>query len=1417
MAEAVTPLPEGFVLDQPPAALPDGFVLDTPQRNSDDALRKALATFKPDEQSPTLADAIVTGAKKSVFGTIASRGEQEQQQAFNWYQRAAQNITSLAADAPFMVLGAVGGGVVGAPAGPGGVVVGAGAGSFALPEALRQVMIEGYGKGWFKDWGDFWTRLTAATLQTGKSAALGAVIGPAGAAGKAIVPAVAPAIAKTGAELAAQVTTMSTLGAAMEGHIPGWQDFLDNAILLGAAKGVMHVAGTTKIAEKLGKTYADTGMTPEQVRAEAERNPTIIQDLASDNRPVPEALDPWVQPQEAISIKQRIADSATRTELESMGRETGWAQRGGQIIRERMPWDTEGERGSGEVTGRSEWIANADWWPSRPKGLTEAQTIAAVNKALNGEPLRSSEQRTINYMLEIAEERTKSMRFVATAEELAAEKVPDADALNAAMVSRAAEINDAAVERMAMQHSDTSSFMQAVKEFLDANDKPGATAEVSAARPATTQAAEAATQSVGERVREAVRAKMGGGGKPPEPPTPPSEGMEGRSDAEKSVLSRLVSEVEQPKKTVTERLHGWYIDFIDRYHAIMQAQGGKAPEGEIGPYEATRLTAGTFGKVKQFIENGPFDARTYDTNAPSYKSVLDMVKADPKGFEAYIVAKHSIEREAAGKATGIDQAAAKQVVADGAAKFEAAAQARIAYKEALLDYGIKSGLISEESAAAMRDAYKAHVPLYRVFEGEERPMTGKTPRSPVKRATGSERLIIDPIASDIRDTALMISLAEKNMARQALVELGPEFAQKMKTKMRPVEITDQEMVRALKEQGVDAEAEGFTAFRPQSYNAAPNEIVVFENGKRSIYKVDPEVARAYNGADVASASLLTGMLRGAASWLRAGVTLSPDFSPRNVMRDALTAFIYAGSHPLKTAKGAISYFKEDAAYQNWLKGGGANAAMVSMDRRYIEQHLYDMEPQTHLMGRAWNVIKSPIEALRIVSETMENVTRLGIARDELMVAKDKAQIQALSMLTREGTVDFARHGADPFFRQWQLTTAFMNPAIQGLDRMVRAFKDNPAGTTAKALAAITIPSLLLWWKNRDDPRWKDIPDWERDLFWIVFTNKWEKPENDQDLLAHAARGMAQEVNGEALVNKGYTFRLPKPFEIGVLFGSVPERILDAYVADKPDAFKHFGKTLGNVFGINAIPTALLPPLQQMTNYNFFTDRPLVPDSMKALLPEYQYAAYTTEATKALGAMIGTFPGMKESSFASPMVIDNYIRGWSGTLGDYAMQIASAALEKAGVLPEQVKPTKSLAEYPVIKAFMIRDPSAQAQSIQDFYDHYQKSTQRLATIRHEAMLGHMDAVIKEMSVNPVELEKLESIHKALGQATHVIQFVQANPQITPDEKRQIIDATYGQMIYMARTGNIALQTIKKAMDVKPTLPKELQHAPAEMMQ
>ena len=341
------------------------------------------------------------------------------------------------------------------------------------------------------------------------------------------------------------------------------------------------------------------------------------------------------------------------------------------------------------------------------------------------------------------------------------------------------------------------------------------------------------------------------------------------------------------------------------------------------------------------------------------------------------------------------------------------------------------------------------------------------------------------------------------------------------------------------------------------------------------------------------------VLAAPAKLLRAGATLSPDFIVRNIVRDFATAFINSGRGlftPIDTIKGLKSAITKDADFQDWMKGGGANATMVALDRAYMQESLAKLNAETGLMERSWNVVNSPIRFLRMTSELAENATRLG--EFKRLRGEDKTSIQSAALGSREVTLDFARIGAS--MRAANMITAFLNAQVQGLDRVGRAFVDRPLNTTAKVAGGITLPSVLLWWANHDDPRYKDLPHWQKDLFWIVMT-------------------------------KDHIYRIPKPFELGVVFGSGAERILDATIGNNPEAFDKFGKSIIDIVTPNVTPTFMQPMLEQFANRSTMSDRTLIPQDMEKFLPEYQYTPYTTEAAKKLGQVISAFPGMRDSA------------------------------------------------------------------------------------------------------------------------------------------------------------------------------------------
>ena len=74
-----------------------------------------------------------------------------------------------------------------------------------------------------------------------------------------------------------------------------------------------------------------------------------------------------------------------------------------------------------------------------------------------------------------------------------------------------------------------------------------------------------------------------------------------------------------------------------------------------------------------------------------------------------------------------------------------------------------------------------------------------------------------------------------------------------------------------------------------------NVISLLDNGKKVKYEVPPDVYRTLMNLDKESTNTLIKILQKPASLLRAGATLTPEFSLRNPLRDVPHAFIVSNS------------------------------------------------------------------------------------------------------------------------------------------------------------------------------------------------------------------------------------------------------------------------------------------------------------------------------------------------------------------------------------------------------------------------------------------------------------------------------------------------------------------------------------------
>lgn len=864
-------------------------------------------------------------------------------------------------------------------------------------------------------------------------------------------------------------------------------------------------------------------------------------------------------------------------------------------------------------------------------------------------------------------------------------------------------------------------------------------------------------------------------------------------------INEVLSQInmgEKPEGVLRKSWRTAYRDFIDDLHPLKKAvnqlaKGEKLP-AELDPYLLARVYRGAAGKAAHFLERSPFEFKTGKDVGKPFKAIIEAAENE-KELRAYLVAKRGLELEKRGVLSGIRKGAMRETVKRLEDKYGKIAQELYEYQDHVLRYYADAGMLDAKTLKAMREANKSYVPFYR-FMGDATHKArsggskGFSPRNVIRRIKGSGRDILDPLESIVKNTYAMIEAAEKNRVARALADLADKtegaggLVEKLPVKMQGTRISGTEVMRALKgadENAAKAFADAVergdldvSVFRPDYRIDKKTEISVLRDGKRDVYQVDPELAKVINGLDGEALNTVTRLLAFPAKMLRAGATLTPEFIVRNAGRDALSAFIQSeyGYKPwVDLPRGLFHALRRDDLYWRWKKAGGDQATMLGMDRTTVRRTLDDLT-RTGVLSKTWNLVKNPFELFRIVSELSEQASRLGeFYRAEQTMGRGVSAQAKAALASREVSMDFARIGGR--MRAANAVIAFTNARIQGLDKLARVFKEHPVRSTVRAVSAITLPSVLLAISNYGDERIKEIPRWQHDLFWLI-------PVGD------------------------VVWRIPKPFELGTIFGSIPERITEWALdqmndKERSDAFRGLGTTLTDVVKPPILPTALVPVIEMWSGKSFAFDRPIIPASREGMLPEYQYTENTTELAKALSRFVGTLPGMDQLKTFSPAAAENMIRNYTGGSGMYVLQGMDYVLRKTGALPDPVKPTPTLADISFVRAFVARHPSMSAESIAKFRERWKEADAYLKTINGLQKEYRYEDVANLMPYHAYTA--LKGANDMLGDLSKTIRDINHAPGMTADEKRQYIDTLYYQAITVARYGNDMYDKLKPMIE------------------
>jgi len=637
-------------------------------------------------------------------------------------------------------------------------------------------------------------------------------------------------------------------------------------------------------------------------------------------------------------------------------------------------------------------------------------------------------------------------------------------------------------------------------------------------------------------------------------------------------------------------------------------------------------------------------------------------------------------------------------------------------------------------------------------------------------------------------------------------------------------------------------------FRPTLIRKGEPIVTVRFDGKPVYLRVSPKIYEAVKGLDRDTAKMFTSWMAPANRLMRAGVVLSPEFGPVNFVRDQMTTFMQSKYgfipfvHPVLALANYIDHSMKRAkspdgrAGNEWVQqfylSGGPMADLSSFDRKYlrtgVDQVLRDVGAMLTTRTDAsrlskfrvlvenglvkagapphgvW-LITHPIETFRLINELSDNVTRLATYKlgyrgeEKKGKAEEKKGALALShrelqaragFESREGGFDFARAGAKA--RVANSIFGFFNIFPQGIDRTVRAFRDDPIGWTARGLIGVTLPSVITWLASHDDPRYSEQPDYIRDLYLVIPTGTVSREE---------WLGMTTEQQ-RAYNDVHPIVLIPKPHEIGILFGSSVERALSQMYDGDPEAMTRWSKSMLKVLVPSLVPTLFSPSLENALNVSFWRGSNIVRRDLEEVEAGLQATGSTSVTAKKIAAFTNLFP-MPDSvgkglGLQSPMKIENLIRGHLGGMSRIGLDITDTIIAGIdGAPPEPAEPVVN--SLWVVRRFFRRYPSTQSQPVERFYRQYTDSMEARKSFEELISRGDQLGVEKLKLRRGFDLrmhDPAKGIGSALAQIRGRMDVIRRDEELSAKAKSAQLDELTLRIVDIARNAHEAFERLRE---------------------
>lgn len=531
------------------------------------------------------------------------------------------------------------------------------------------------------------------------------------------------------------------------------------------------------------------------------------------------------------------------------------------------------------------------------------------------------------------------------------------------------------------------------------------------------------------------------------------------------------------------------------------------------------------------------------------------------------------------------------------------------------------------------------------------------------------------------------------------------------------------------------------------------------------------------------------------SMFRQGITLTPIFMLRNLYRGAVSTGVLTNAANLRLTNNTLTGMWSALANNGETQAFKAQSGMgdfrfgdkdvgFGKDDMLIEFGVKD-PGVVERMGYTWRKAFDRYEKLGTATELADRVAAYNtMIRNNMR--PDEAAYQALTIM------NYGRKGRSGSLNFLMPLVPFLNARLQGWSRLAEGAV-TPGGR-AKALGKLAVNGAILTAISLAAMNWvlDDEENWER----------------------YQKEPLWRRLNYHIFYVGGDPVYVPKAFEIGHIFSTMPELMALQMLTDMDDFGEGVKKIMMDTFVFNVIPASVQPALEAMMNKDFYFDRPIEGLRESRRLPEDRITG-ASEFAIALGRDLGlsnlTIGDPEKGGLdlrLSPKMITHLMDGYAGIGGVITDMIWGVVAEGTGASPPQPAgafgkwlgdgTAARLADAMLGSAYYDGDLQVK-RFVDDVYTLSDRMAQSYYSAKDAAESGQLDRarrIAEDMPGLAAQHKLLSKTIRELGKINAEIRDVRRDTSITVEKRRRRLSALRRQQNKVAESGWRAAKEIER---------------------